>query len=388
MNSTKRYLPLSLAFVLVCSVHDARANSSLDPYAHVKAPQGAQKKSAPIPSVDSITTPSTYVTMPMGGQEDPNKQGLVGTMMSTITAPHKSIKKAGSSMVSGTKTAGANLMKGSKMIGDGFAKSAGVIGQGIKSSSGKFVDGTQAVGSKIANAVPGGGDKTTPQRRSVNEIYQDRAAQELAKVDDKAAKKQMAAVLQDVKDKRNTTRQSYLSMKNKPKASSQKAPDSGFFAGSVANKAEQDRQKAIAATKKAQPKTTAAPKAIASKPVAAPSDKKWTNGFGLLKKPKLNKPSIGAGLFKKKAPAQPVQQTQVAKSNDLKPTPTANKVAEAKPATPTTTTQTHVANMNPKKKSRFGKLTKIGKGMPKLKLNPFAKTKAPQTATKQASPNL
>lgn len=400
MNSKKRYLSLSMVLVLVCSaegyVKEARANSALDPYSAIKAP--ASKKAADpqtIPSVDDITTPKTYVSMPMAEQDD-DKKGLVGSMLGTITAPTKTIKKASSGMVSGTKAAGANIVKGGKFIGAGMASGAGVIGSGIKSSGGKLVDGTQAVGSKIANVVPGHSD--SPNRETatnnVSDIYINKAKDELAKVDDKEVSKQLAASTQDSKDKRSMTRRAFLSLdkRSKPKHVAPPSSGSGFYEGALASEASEKHADAV----KAEEKQTEQVKTLATKPLdQTPSEKqagsKWM--------PKLKAPTIGLGMFKKKehfdkqlldgAPATEVAE----KSDDLKPqnlqeTPSANQIISTKdqlaesPKAPSKEEEekgpdkTFVANASPEakaeKKGRFGKMPSLS--MPKLKLNPFSRS--------------
>lgn len=405
MNSKKRYLPLSMVLVLVCSaegyVKEARANSALDPYSAIKAPE-SKKAADPqaIPSVDEITTSKTYVSMPMGDQDE-EKKGLMGSMLGTITAPTKTIKKASSGMVSGTKAAGANIVKGGKIIGAGMASGAGVIGSGIKSSGGKLVDGTQAVGSKIANVVPGHSDSPNRETASndVSDIYIKKAKDELAKVDDKEVSKQLAASTQDSKDKRSLTRRSFLSLdkRSKPKHPAPPTAGSGFYEGALASEASEKHADAV----KAEEKKTEPVKTLAAKPLDQTPSEKQAGGSKWM--PKLKAPTIGLGMFKKKehfdkqlldgAPATEVAE----KSDDLKPqevqeTPSANQIISTKdqlaesPKAPSKVEEekgpdkTFVANASPEakaeKKGRFGKMPSLS--MPKLKLNPFSRKQAPE----------
>lgn len=377
MNSTKRYLPLSLVLVLVCSVSDAKANSALDPYAHVKAPSAKEQEKTAIPSVDSITTPTSYVTVNMSEAGEEKKSGLVGSMLGSITAPTKTIKKASSGMVSGTKAAGANFVKGGKMLGDGMAKGASVIGAGIMTSGEKFVDGTQAVGSKIANVVPGRSQSPHKTASRVSEMYENKAIEELAKVDNKEVAKQVAQATQDSKDKATNSRRSFLSLdkRSKSKVNPNAEPaTNGFLEGALANEAKQKHDEVVGESKEPV-------KTIATKPLDAPKGKKkW--GLG-----KISTPKIGLGLFKKDAPdAKAAPATEVAskssEANDLQPQePAQTQISAApteQPATQENEPQSFVANAGAKedKKGKFGlPPISIGKGlsMPKLRLNPFSK---------------
>lgn len=369
MKSKRLYLPLSMVLVLVCSAQDAQANSTLDPYAHVKAPEPSKQKSVNIPSVDDVTSPQSYVTMPMGSDKT-ESSGIMGLTKKTMAAPGKMIKKAGSSsMALFPKSAGDTLSKSGKVLGNGFAKSASVIGSGLKSSGEKIVDGTQSVSNKLANAIPT--KKSSPRKRTLNDIYVERTQQALAKVDDKQAKDTIAKTVEDSKDNKTATRSAFMKLvtRNKVKKTDGVAPESKFY---QALKEKEVLQKHPELKKK----NTAPENKIASSATKTTKSKKR---FGLLKMPKLNKPTIGAGLFKKKGPEQKPQVAQKTQP-ETKQVATKNAAqpqAPAKQAQPAAATKTHVANLAPptKKKSRFA-VPKLG--MPKLKLNPFSKNKNAQ----------
>src|SRR5262245_40287568 len=127
MNSSSRYIPLSLVLFIAATTGSAQAGSTLDPYAHIRPPQSAsekqQKQLLPlgkkkvenqpvVRSADEVEQPTTYVTMPMGNLSDgDNKKGpgLFG----------KSIPGVGG-IAAPFKAASAGIVKGSQKIGGGI----------------------------------------------------------------------------------------------------------------------------------------------------------------------------------------------------------------------------------------------------------------------------
>lgn len=343
MDATKRFLPLSLALMLVGAMGPATANSVLDPYAHIQAPQPAVKKKAPeVPTVDNMATPQTYVTMPMGDLSAEKKEagggGIIGTMLSPFSSMGDLTGGAGSAF----KAAGQGMVSGTKKIGSGIAKGASAIGQGVKDASGKLVDGSQAVGGKVASMgsdlMPGGG-KSTPNRTALNDIYEGKAREGMN--DNNAADKKPEVASAE----KNNNRLAEAEIKvagSKPKKGlfglgghKETAPD-GEHQSAFYQVSQEHNGKALQTSEEKKP-------AIATAPPKARSEKK--SHFGL---------SLGIpGLKKKEAPAteqvsEPTGLTASKPAGDLDPAPSAVSAPE-QPVTARTATLDPMAALGEEK---------------------------------------
>lgn len=149
MNASRRYLPLSLMLLLAASVGSANAGSILDPYSHIKAPQGTnekRKKAAPavVEQADDMDGSQTWVKM---------------VKMDDPAAEAEKQKQGGGSGILGKttgifKAAGNGVAKGVSGSAKAAKKSTSLIGGGVKSTGDKIKDSTDAVSNKIASKPP------------------------------------------------------------------------------------------------------------------------------------------------------------------------------------------------------------------------------------------
>lgn len=389
MDATKRFLPLSLALMLVGAMGPASANSVLDPYAHIQAPQPAAKKKAPeIPTVDNVVTPSTYVTMPMGDLSGEKKEVGGGGILGTVLSPFSSMGDLTGGAGNAFKAAGQGMVSGTKKIGSGIAKGASVIGQGVKDASGKLVDSSQAVGGKVASMgselIPGAG-KSTPNRTALNDIYEGKAKEGMSDTNSSDKKPEVASA------EKSNTRLAEAELKvagNKPKkglfglGGQKETPVDGEHQSAFYQVSQEKNGKALTTSEQKKPE-------IASAPPRAKSEKKPP--FGL----SLRVPGLGK---KKEAPAtekvtEPTGLTASKPADDLDPAPSAVPAPE-QPVTAKTATLDPMAALGSEEKTDVAEaaapaqqqapspaVARAGKGSIMSKLNPFARKKAPQTAS-------
>ncbi|MGD9680022.1 MAG: hypothetical protein AB7W16_02455 [Candidatus Obscuribacterales bacterium] len=356
MDATKRFLPLSLALMLVGAIGPASANSLLDPYAHIQAPQPAAKKKAPeVPAIDNVVTPQTYVTMPMGDLSEEKKEGgggggIIGTMLSPFSGMGDLTGGAGNAF----KAAGHGMVSGTKMIGSGIAKGASALGQGVKDASGKIVDGSQAVGGKVASMgsdlMPGGG-KSTPNRTALNDIYEGKAKEGMTDSTPASDKKQTVAAAEksnnrlaeaEIKVAGNKPKKGLFGLGGHKETAVDAEHQSAFYQVS-----QEHNGKAL----KTSDENTDKKPAIA----AAPPKAEKKSHFGLPSIKAVKMPAIGIpGLKKKEAPAteqvsEPTGLTASKPAGDLDPAPSA--VTPEQPVTAKTATLDPMAALGNEEKT-------------------------------------
>lgn len=393
-----------MVLVLVGATGPAIANSLLDPYANIQAPQPVKKNAPVIPTVDNVTAPATYVTMPMGdlSADKPKNPGIIGTVMAPFSGVGDLTGGAGNAL----KSAGQTMKKSASAIGGGLAKGASAIGQGVKGAGEKFVDGSQAVGSKVAglgsDMLPG--DRSTANRTALNEIYEDKAKEQLNQPDDKKPEKLVAQKENGTELKIAGKKKGFFGLGKGHKQETEVAA-SGFYEAVI--------QKETGAEPSNKQLAACPPKEIA----ATKEDKKSAFGLGALKAVKMP----GLPGFKKKAETQapqtaqaPAHKTPAISQADLTPTPgdpiesqtqlsSGPKTSQLDPiaamanseATPEPESQTPspvastVADETPVAIAPVDKTNKtsfLTKGFSKIKLNPFARKKAaPQAENKQTA---
>jgi len=330
MNSSRRYLPLSLGLLLAATtVGVANAESPLDPYDHIKPPaSAAPKRNRPVvvPQMDEIQEQSkTYISMPMGpqGEEQANaqKKGILGKTMagvSGIAAPFKAAGAKSGQMLA----ASGGVMK----------KSGTKIGTGFRTAGDKVKDSTDSVGTKIAGKPK---KQSASQQASVDDWYTKETERAISSSDN--GKRAAQLVKQDA-TKTTGMQTAFLQSKNKKgiagklnpfgklskKGGASVRPESGFL--DAASNPDQEvladlqKEKArIAAEKKeknekftpivdtpedekiaAQQQTS---KHLATKPAAQPVAKK--SKFGAIAKFKPQMPGM-PGLKKGNKPASQV----------------------------------------------------------------------------------
>jgi hypothetical protein len=333
MNSSRVYLPLSLAILLAASTTAARAGSSLDPYSYVKAPKSAttdkkKNSTAVVPQVDDMDAPTTYVTMPKDHFEEAQAEKKGGLFA----------KVPGLPKMGGVAAPFKGMANGSKKLGSGIAnatkKSTTVIGSGLKSTGDKIKDGKDSVATKVANK-PKKESANKAATSSVDDWYIKGAQDAIAKDNGSGAKK---LAKQDGSSKDSGTQRAYLpsvggkfgklklnpfakTAKADPKAENEGRPKSGFLEAADNPDPEvlaeiQNEKARIAAAKKAknakekfepivnlpedaQKKTTTQHTQVASTTTVNKPAKKSKFGLGSIASFKPGMPGI-PGLKKKK----------------------------------------------------------------------------------------
>ncbi len=195
-RSTKAYIPLSLVITLIGVQPAVFAGSALDPYAHIQAPESPiKKKQTSVPAVD-VVTPSTYVTMPMGGDPaalNPKKPGMFSGLKNPVAglkipftggksqapANQHSIASSAAPAPKKTEKSGGGLMK----------KSASMIGNSFKATGNAVAGGTAKMASVSTSLIPGGKPKKSEHKSeiassnpgSLNEMYVNKAKSNMDK---------------------------------------------------------------------------------------------------------------------------------------------------------------------------------------------------------------
>lgn len=330
MNSSKGYVPLSLAILLAASIPAANAGSALDPYAAIKPATQTKKKSAPTAAVpdfsDDQAASQTFTnkvnnkTLYMGSdhfeEPKPEKKGL-------IRMP--GIPKVGMPKIGGIT---GGLKAGAGAMGSGMKK----IGSASKDAAGATVNGMKSAGDKIADAKDSAVSKTTKKEKKESP---NKTASKIGSVDDWyiGASKDVAKVNKEkVKEKSAEGKKSLAFMPKFGKKKSKKEtpndlnirPASGFADAAsnpdeeiLAEKQQEKERKLAAKREKAEKekfepivnlpednipaKTTS--NQVASTPVAAVNKPAKKSKFGI---PKVAMPGIPGipGLKKKKTDAQ------------------------------------------------------------------------------------
>lgn len=206
MRAYEWSLPFLVVLLAANPAAFAGSQSLLDPYANIQPPSSKSSKNpvqnlAPMPNGNpSPTTTSTYVTMPApegnnASQSAASSGGILSGMSDIKEGCTKTVKAAGSGLISGTKAAGVRVAQGGKIVKDGVAKStkkvragltagarvsgeyfvkgARVIGQGLKTTGEKVKGGAGIVGNKVV-ALPQaigrkvGGDNQTQTSTAQN----------------------------------------------------------------------------------------------------------------------------------------------------------------------------------------------------------------------------
>lgn len=410
-RNAKAYLPLSLIIALIGIQPAALAGSALDPYAHIQAPESpAKKKQTSVPAVDNVVTPSTYVTMPMGG--DPSllpqqkKPGMFSGLKNPVAAIPNPFKGGGdkkpkapsyqttvaSDPAPAHKPANPGLMKKSaSMISSGF-KATGKMA----SASTSLIPGTgkgkkQAPKHDIANAPSG----------SLNEMYVNKAKSNMAKAKESEKEQKVANTKLPSSSKELLTGQtaepqkvaskkrlipsvSVPFMKKKPQQAETSVADSstgsGFYQGAMDKKSGNDLKPSQELATTSSAKET--PVVASSHP--APAKKKGLiPGMPKLKAPQLASIPFMGGKKKeepKAAPAQISQQHQIPVSPAAVSKPS---VAEKTPYDPTdpypdvkpTSIAQHPGSA-PAKKGGLLKMPSVK--MPKIGIPGLGGKKAPQ----------
>lgn len=411
-RNAKAYLPLSLIIALIGLQPAALAGSALDPYAHIQAPESpAKKKQTSVPAVDNVVTPSTYVTMPMGG--DPSllpqqkKPGMFSGLKNPVAAIPNPFKGGGdkkpkspsyqttvaSDPAPAHKPANPGLMKKSaSMISSGFKATGKMASASTSLIPGAGKSKKQAPKHDIANAPSG----------SLNEMYVNKAKANMAKAkendkEQKLANTKMPSNTKEIITGQNAAQTKVASkkhlipsvsvpfMKKKPQVlketSVAEANDgSGFYQGALDKKSGNDLKPSQELATTSSAKET--PVVASSHP--APAKKKGLiPGMPKLKAPQLASIPFMGGKKKeepKAAPAQISQQHQIPVSPAAVSKPS---VAEKTPYDPTdpypdvkpTSIAQHPGSA-PAKKGGLLKMPSVK--MPKIGIPGLGGNKAPQ----------
>lgn len=229
-RSTKAYLPLSLVITLIGVQPAVFAGSALDPYAHIQAPESPiKKKQTSVPSVD-VVTPSTYVTMPMGGDPsalNPKKPGMFSGLKNPVaglkipfTGGKSPAPSSQHSIASGTTTA-------PKKSGNGLMKkTSSMIGNGFKATGNTIAGGTAKMASVSTSLLPGGKPKKSEHKSeiasnnpgSLNEMYVNKAKSNMDK--QKEANKEFKTANQTLP---SSTKEILAGQVGQPKTASKKS---------------------------------------------------------------------------------------------------------------------------------------------------------------------
>ncbi|MDX2105536.1 MAG: hypothetical protein SFY67_03955 [Candidatus Melainabacteria bacterium] len=414
--NAKAYLPLSLVIALIGVQPAAFAGSALDPYAHIQAPESpAKKKQTSVPAVDNIVTPSTYVTMPMGG--DPSllpqqkKPGMFSGLKNPVAAIPNPFKGGGdkkpkapsnqttivSQPAPAKKPSSPGLMqKSASMLSSSFKATGKMASASTSLIPGAGKGKKQAPKQDIANAPSG----------SLNEMYVNKAKANMAKAkendkEQKVANTKMPSSTKDIITGQNGDKQKIASkkrllpsvsvpfMKKKPEAlketSVAEANDgSGFYQGALDKKSGTDLKPSqeLATTNSA--KET--PVVASSKPVQQ-KKKGLIPGMPKLKAPQLASIPFMGGKKKEESKAAPAPtQSQISQQHQIPVSPAAvskPSVAEKAPFDPAdpypdvkpTSIAQHPGSA-PAKKGGLLKMPSVK--MPKIGIPGLGGKKAPQ----------
>jgi len=355
-HNPKAYIPLSLVIALVGVQPAAFAGSALDPYAHIQAPESPSKsKQTSVPAVDNIVTPSTYVTMPMGGDpalmpQPAKKPGMFSGLKNPVAAIPNPFKGGGEKKAKAPsyQSAVATQAPAHKPSNPGLMKkSASMISSGFKASTslipgaGGGKDKKQAPKHEIAHA----------SSSSLNEMYVNKAKSNISKANENRKEQKLAenklptsskelisgqnGETKKVASKKHLLPSMSVPFMKKKKAAPQETNvadagnGSGFYDGAINKKAGGDLKsnQELATTSSAKEKPV-----VASS--AQPKKKGLIPGMPKLKAPQLASIPFMGG--KKKDEAKPV--TQVSQQHQIPVSPAAvskPSLAEKAPFDPT-----------------------------------------------------
>lgn len=413
-RNAKAYLPLSLIIALIGVQPAAFAGSALDPYAHIQAPESpAKKKQTSVPAVDNVVTPSTYVTMPMGG--DPNllpqqkKPGMFSGLKNPVAAIPNPFKGGGDKKPKAQNyqsTVAADPSPANKPSSPGLMKkSASMISNSFKA--------TGKMASASTSLIPGAGKgkKQAPKQDiahspsgSLNEMYVNKAKANMAKAkenekEQKIANTKLPSSTKEMITGQSADQQKVASkkrllpsvsvpfMKKKPQQQETNLAEtnngSGFYQGAMDKKSGNDLKPSqeLATTNSAKETPV-----VASSHSAPQKKKGLLPGMPKLKAPQLASIPFMGGKKKdasKAAPTQVSQQHQIPVSPAAVSKPSvAEKPSVIDPADPypdvkPTSIAQHPGHSTPAKKSG-GLLKMPSVKMPKIGIPGLGGKKAPQ----------